>query len=209
MTAWVAGQALRRLGKLVDTLIVVTSDNGGLLEATSNLPLRAGKGSLYEGGVRVPLIASWPGRIAAGRVSPEPVSGVDLYPTIAEAAGGKARPGETDGRSLLPLLLDGDQPSPERDLIWYYPQYSPQYQQPGAALRRGRHKLIEHYDPPAVELGDLEADPGERRDLAAELPATAAELRTRLRAWIEAHVSIRHRPNPNYDPALAASEKIG
>ncbi|MBI1356934.1 MAG: sulfatase-like hydrolase/transferase [Acidobacteria bacterium] len=201
-------QALERLGKRENTLIVATSDNGGLLESTRNRPLREGKGSLYEGGVRVPLIVCWPNGFAGGAVSHEPVSGVDLYPTIAEAAGERARPGAVEGRSLLPALRDPAAAQPERDLLWYYPQYSPQFQRPGAALRRGRWKLIEHYDPPAVELYDLADDLGETRDLAASQPEKAAELLARLRGWIDEHVSIRHRLNPKYDPALAAQEKL-
>ena len=197
---------VERLGLRDDTLIVFTSDNGGEQAATRNAPLREGKGYLYEGGVRVPLIVSLPGRVRAGAVSDAPVSGVDIYPTIAELAGERARPGETQGRSLAPLLeADGDFPA--RDLYWYYPHYSPQAKQPGAALRSGRFKLIEHYDPPGVELYDLENDIGESRNLAKERPGRTAELQRRLQQWIEVNVPIRHRLNPAYDPQVAATER--
>ncbi len=198
--------ALERLGLRGDTLVVFTSDNGGEQAATRNAPLREGKGHLYEGGVRVPLIVSLPGRVRAGAVSDAPVSGVDLYPTIVEAAGAQARPGETQGRSLMPLLESGGG-FPARDLCWYYPHYSPQAKRPGAALRSGRFKLIEHYDPPEVELYDLENDIGESRNMAVENPEKTTELQGRLRQWIAANVPIRHRLNPDYDPQAAAAEQ--
>ncbi len=197
---------VERLGLRGDTAIVFTSDNGGEQAATRNAPLREGKGHLYEGGIRVPLIVSLPGRGRAGAVSDVPVSLADLYPTIAEWAGGQARPGETQGRSLTPLLEAGGG-FPARDLYWYYPHYSPQARRPGAAVRSGRFKLIEHYDPPGIELYDLENDIGEARNLAAEKPGKTAELRGKLRQWIEENVPIRHRLNPAYDPQLAATER--
>ncbi len=197
---------LDELGLREDTVIVFASDNGGLQLVTRNVPLREGKGFLYEGGIRTPLIVSWPGRIPGGRVSAEPVTGADIYPTIAALAGPTAEPGETDGRSLAPLLFDPDSEQPERSLYWYYPHYSPQSRQPGAAVRRGRYKLIEHYDPPAAELYDLEADIGETRDLAKERPELVAELRADLQGWIDDHVAIPHRLNPKYDPELAKQE---
>lgn len=197
---------LERLGLRKETLIIFTSDNGGAQVATRNRPLREGKGYLYEGGIRVPLIAVWPGRIKPNRVSAQPVTGADLYPTFAELAGDSARPGSCDGRSLAPLLFgEGNWPE-ERDLYWYYPQYSPQAEEPGAAIRRGRYKLIEHYDPPGVELYDLETDIAETRDLSETEPARTAELRERLRRWVKEHVAIPHHLNPMYDPVLAAKE---
>ncbi len=198
--------AVERLGLRDDTVIVFTSDNGGEQAATRNAPLHEGKGHLYEGGIRVPLIVSLPGRGRAGAVSDTPVSLADLYPTIAELAGGQARPGATQGRSLTPLL-DGGGGFPARDLYWYYPHYSPQAKRPGAALRSGRFKLIEHYDPPAVELYDIENDIGESRNLAEEDPRRAAEMQDKLSRWIEGNVPIRHRMNPDYDPRIAATER--
>ncbi|MDA1234199.1 MAG: sulfatase [Acidobacteria bacterium] len=197
---------LERFGLGDDTVVIFTSDNGGAQAATRNAPLREGKGYLYEGGIRVPLIVSWPGQVEPNATSDAPVSGADLYPTIAEIAGELATPGQTDGRSLIPLL-EGRQDGPGRDLYWYYPHYSPQAKQPGAAIRSGKYKLIEHYDPPSVELYDLESDIAEQTNLAERDPANASELLDRLRAWIENSVLIRHRVNPNYDPELAADER--
>lgn len=195
-----------RLGLREDTVIVFTSDNGGEQAATRNEPLREGKGFLYEGGIRVPLIVSWPGRFAPGRVVEQPVVGVDLYPTMAELAGDAARPGAVEGRSLTPLLFSTGE-LPERELYWYYPHYSPQAHQPGAAIRSSRYKLIEHYEPPSVELYDLASDIGEARDLSKQQPKRAAELKQRLHHWIENTVKIRHHINPNYDPELAPTER--
>ena len=199
--------AVERLGLRGDTAVVFTSDNGGEQAATRNAPLREGKGHLYEGGIRVPLIVSLPGRARAGAVSDTPVSLADLYPTIAALAGGRARPGATQGRSLTPLLEEDGGGFPARDLYWYYPHYSPQAKRPGAAVRSDRFKLIEHYDPPGIELYDLENDIGESRNLAGEKPEKTAELRAKLQQWIAANVPIRHRLNPAYDPQIAATER--
>jgi arylsulfatase A len=198
--------ALDQLDLRQDTVIIVTSDNGGMKRATRNKPLREGKGYLYEGGIRVPLIISWAGRIEPGQICAEPVAGVDVYPTVTELAGASAGPGPLDGRSLTSLLFQRGGWPAERNLYWYYPHYNAQSEQPGAAIRQGRYKLIERYDPPAVELYDLEADISETRDLSATEPGKTAELRERLQRWIETNVKIKHRLNPKYDPALAASE---
>lgn len=197
---------LEELGLRENTVILFASDNGGLQEVTRNVPLREGKGFLYEGGIRTPFIVSWLGRIPGGRISEEPVTGADIYPTVAELAGDAAKPGKTDGRSLAALLLDPDSEQAERSLYWYYPHYSPQARRPGAAVRRGRYKLIEHYDPSTVELYDLEADISETRDLSASQPELAAELRADLQRWVDDHVAIPHRLNPDYDPELAKQE---
>ena len=117
--------AVERLGLRGDTAVVFTSDNGGEQAATRNAPLREGKGHLYEGGIRVPLIVSLPGRARAGAVSHTPVSLADLYPTIAALAGGRARPGATQGRSLTPLLEEDGGGFPARDLYWYYHALQP------------------------------------------------------------------------------------
>ncbi len=198
--------AVERLGLRGDTVIVFTSDNGGEQTATRNAPLREGKGHLYEGGIRVPLIVSLPGRVRAGTVSDTPVSIADIYPTITELAGDQARPGETHGHSLTPLLEAGGDFS-ARDLYWYYPHYSPQAKQPGAVVRSGRFKLIEHYDPPGIELYDLEKDIGESCNLAKENPEKIADLQNKLWQWIEENVTIRHSLNPAYEPKIAATEQ--
>lgn len=196
---------VERLGLRGDTVILFTSDNGGTQAATRNTPLREGKGYLYEGGIRVPLIVSLPDRTQAGATSDTPVSGTDIYPTIAALAGGRTRPGKTDGHSLKALLETGGD-LPLRDLYWYYPHYSPQAKQPGAAIRSGNFKLIEHYDPPGIELYNLENDIGESLDLSAENKEKTEEMLSKLRQWIDENVSIRHRANVHYDPQLAATE---
>jgi arylsulfatase A-like enzyme len=192
--------ALDELGLAENTVVIFSSDNGGLSSSTRNRPLREGKGYLYEGGVRVPLIVRWPGRVRAASVSDEPVMGTDLYPTIVELAGDRARPGATvDGRSLLPLL-SGQAATFDRDLYWYYPHYSPQAQKPGAAIRSGFYKLIEHYDPPVVELYNLETDLGEQENLARREPDVTERLLTRLHRLLAEAGTKMHRPNPNYRP---------
>ena len=132
---------LDELGLSDDTIVCFTSDNGGLSTSegrpTSNLPLRGMKHNLYEGGIRVPTIVRWPGRIAAGSTSDLPATGADVFPTITAAAGGVARiPEELDGVSLLPELT-GEGKVATRDLFWYYPHFSPQGSDPGA----GGHRL--------------------------------------------------------------------
>ena len=177
------------------TAVVLASDNGGLDSVTSNAPLRAGKGHLYEGGIRVPLIVRWPGYGSPGSVVNTPVTNADLFPFIAEIGGlAPSSFDHLDGRSLSPLI-DGGAWAP-RDLIWYYPHYSPQARAPGAAILSGGHKLVEFYDPRRVELYRLADDLGESEDLALREPALAESLSSKLNTWIEANVPIRHRPNP-------------
>ncbi len=192
------GRILDRLqaaGAVDRTVFILASDNGGLASVTSNAPLRAGKGHLYEGGIRVPLIVRWPGHGNPGSVVRTPVTNADLFPFIAEVAGlAPSSFDHLDGRSLSPLIDGG--PWAPRDLVWYYPHYSPQAQSPGAAILSGGNKLIEFYDPPRVELYRLEDDLGESDDLAGREAGTAERLRVKLNAWIEANVPLRHRPNP-------------
>ena len=188
--------ALDRLELAGNTLVLFTSDNGGLADVTDNRPLRAGKGFLYEGGVRGPLLARWPGKARAGETSAVPVIGTDVFATIAEAAGAKGG-SAADSRSLVPLLT-GEADSLAGDLYWYYPHYSPQAKQPGAAIRSGGWKLIEHYDPAKVELFDLAADPGESRDLAASRPEVRGRLLEKLRAALAEAGTKMHTPNPAF-----------
>ncbi len=190
---------LEQLGLEGRTVVIVASDNGGLASVTDNAPLRAGKGHLYEGGIRVPLIVRWPGRGTPGDVIDTAVTNADLYPLVTAAAGlaPDSYPAP-DGRDLG-LLIDGGEWEP-RDLVWYYPHYSPQARSPGAAILSGGYKLIEFYDPPGVELYHLDEDLGESTDLAASMPARAEKLRARLRAWIDENVPIQHTPNPLYEP---------
>ena len=185
---------LDALDLTTNTIVVFFSDNGGLSTAegspTSNLPLRGGKGWLYEGGIREPMIVRWPAVAAAGGMTAAPVISTDFYPTLLEAAGVDLRPGiEIDGSSFLDLLRGGEAgenavaAASERDLFWHYPHYANQGGFPGGAIARGRYKLIERYEDGRVHLYDLEVDIGERNDLAAEEPERVAEMRARLHAW--------------------------
>ena len=192
--------ALDALGLADRTVVILTSDNGGLEPATDNAPLRAGKGHLYEGGIRVPLIVRWPGRAEPGAVVERPVTAADLYPFLTHVAGlDPERFPVPDGRNLAALLEAGTQAWEPRDLIWYYPHYSPQARRPGAAILTGGYKLIEFYDPPAVELYRLADDLGEERDLAERMPELAAELQGKLNSWLAANAPIRHGPNPRQE----------
>lgn len=200
---------LRELSLLEDTLIIFTSDNGGLdveegpnTPATSNAPLRAGKGRLYEGGIRVPLIVHWPAAVKPGAACGAPVTGADLFATVAEAAGLRQTTG-VDGVSLLPLLR-GACAGAGRALFWHYPHYSNQGGRPGGAVRLGQYKLIESYEDGRVELYDLARDPGETRDLAAERPRRVLHLKRALRRWRERVGAQTMRPNPDYEGAAKA-----
>ncbi len=180
-------QALKDLELEENTVVFFTSDNGGLSTSegspTSNLPLRGGKGWLYEGGIREPYLVKWPGVTRPGSTSAVPVTSVDYYPTILEMAGVPARPEQhKDGVSLVPLLKGtGDL---DRDAIfWHYPHYSNQGGFPGGAVRMGNYKLIERYEDGRVHLYNLADDIGERADLAEQLPEKVGSMRERLHAW--------------------------
>ncbi|HWB97087.1 MAG TPA: sulfatase-like hydrolase/transferase, partial [Bryobacteraceae bacterium] len=201
---------LDELGIADRTAVFVNSDNGGLLyegarrdNVTSNRPLRAGKGHLYEGGIREPLIVRWPGVTKPGSTCHVPVSSVDYFPTIREIAGAGAGGGPpVDGVSLLPLLRGGRKLGREA-LYWHYPHYSNQGGPPGGAIREGDWKLIEFYEDGHLELYNLARDLGERTNLAAREPRKAAELHARLKRWRESVHASMPAPNPNYDPAKA------
>jgi arylsulfatase A len=182
---------LDRLGLSQNTVVIFYSDNGGLEALQSQAPLRAGKSTLYEGGIRVPLAIRWPGVVRPGGSTDEPVNTEDLFCTIMEIAGVPYRKDYADGVSLLPLLR-GTARTLERDaLYWHYPHYHHFGGRPSSAIRRGSLKLIEWHEGailgrgPAVELFDVVADPGESNDLAPAQPATARSLQAELRAWRE------------------------
>ena len=186
------GQVLQKLddlGLAKNTLVIFTSDNGGLSTAegspTSNAPLRAGKGWLYEGGIREPLIVRWPGVVRTGATTANLACSIDFYPTILEAAGVKeAQPPLLDGVSLVPSLKSHDRVE-IRTLFWHYPHYSNQGGRPSGAILVGRTKLIENYENGRLELFNVATDPGEQRDLAAD-PAheqTKRSLHESLVKW--------------------------
>ena len=194
--------ALDRLDLDEDTIVVFFSDNGGLSTSeghpTSNLPLRAGKGWLYEGGIREPCVLRWPGKLAPGSVSDLPVQSVDLLPTLAAATGVPLPEGVTmDGVNLLPALRDGEA-LPPRDLFWHYPHWGNQGGTPGGALRSGPWKWVERFGPDGIqgELYHLVEDPGEAIDRSSTEPERAAAMGARLARW-RAEVDARMpRPNP-------------
>lgn len=199
---------LEELGIADHTVVVFTSDNGGLsvkegpnTPATSNAPLRAGKGHVYEGGIRVPLVVKWPSVTRPGSTCSVPVSSQDFYPTFLEIAGAKGDPNHVvDGESLVPLLRGTG--GLKRDaLYWHYPHYSNQGGKPAGAVRQSDWKLIELYENGAVELYNLKEDIGEKTDLSKQQPERAAELRKKLDDWRKAVSAQMPERNPAYDPS--------
>lgn len=195
---------LDRLGLAGRTIVIFTSDNGGLATvegpktpATINAPLREGKGWLYEGGLRVPLIVRWPGRIATG-VEETPVWSADLFATVTELSRSKDDE-PRDGVSLASLLTAGRALAP-RTLYWHYPHYSNQGGRPGGAVRDADWKLIEHDETGRRELFDLGRDAKESTNLADKQPRKVEELAAKLSAWRKAVDAQMPTPNPDYSP---------
>lgn len=186
------GRVLAKLDELglgQDTLVVFTADNGGLSTSegapTSNLPLRTGKGWVYEGGIRVPWIVRMPG-VKGGATSDVPVMTPDIFATAVEFAGAEGKlPGglkTVDGKSLLPVLKGGAAPAREA-LYWHFPHYGNQGGFPGGAIRMGDWKLVENYEDGSVELYNLKRDEGEKTDLAAKETERVNAMRAKLHAW--------------------------
>lgn len=197
-------QALDEAGVADRTLVVFTSDNGGLVlgrpPVTSNAPLRAGKGSSYEGGVRVPLFIRWPGVARPGSESDEPVITMDLCATILEATDAAPPARAQDGVSLLPLLRDPAARLDRAALFWHYPHYHPGGATPYAAIRAGEWKLVQRFESGRNELFNLRADPGETTDLAALHPDRVMELARRLFDWQNAVRAQWPVYNPAHEP---------
>lgn len=200
-------ECLDRLDLAERTVIFLTSDNGGLVlpacqkrPVTHNIGIRAGKGSAYEGGVRVPWIVRWPGVVAPGSLCHEPVISIDAYPTILEITGVADAEGHIcDGVSLVPLLKQQGN-FPKRALYWHYPHYHPGGATPYSAVRDGDWKLIEFFEDHHVELYNLKDDPQESQDLASQLPEKAESLRRQLHRWREEVGAQLPTPNPDYQP---------
>jgi arylsulfatase A-like enzyme len=193
---------LEEHGLADDTLVVFTSDNGGLSSSegspTCNAPLAEGKGWLYEGGVREPLLVRWPGQIAAGSTCAEPVTSPDFYPTILEALGLPLLPKQhVDGVSFLPALRG--EPFTRGPVYWHYPHYSNQGGTPGCAIRNGQWKLIQFFEYGNRELFDLEKEPEEDRNLAQRLPEKTEELATQLADWLRDVDARIPPPNPDWE----------
>lgn len=216
---------LDRLGLRDNTIVIFFSDNGGMSAAnyfkpdrkiaaknldkafsTSNLPLRGGKGWLYEGGIREPLIISWKGtKLKKGSVSDIPVISTDFYPTLIELAG-ITSPSQMhlDGVSIAPVLENSGKTKElkSRALYWHFPQYSNHGQQsPGGAIRLGDYKLLEYYENCRVQLFDLRKDPGELHDLSEEMPQKTEQLKKMLDDWRIVINANMPYANPGYDPS--------
>lgn len=196
--------ALERTGRADDTIVIVTSDNGGLATAegspTCNAPLVEGKGWMYDGGVRVPLLVRWPGVVAAGTVSDEPVTSPDFYPTLLEVARLPARPEQhADGISVLPTLQG--RPFDRGPIFWHYPHYANQGGSPAAAVRHGDWKLVEFFEGERVELYNVRADLSEAHDLAGanEYAGIRERLHRTLTTWLH-EVGARRPPANPYQP---------
>jgi uncharacterized sulfatase len=209
------GRLLKKLDALdlaENTIVIFFSDNGGLRQAyggysgpkqivSTNAPLRDEKGTLYEGGIREPLIVRWPGVIEPGSECDVPATSVDFYPTFLEIVGAKASPDQPlDGESILPLLKQTG--TLGRDAIyWHYPHYH--HSRPAGAIREGNYKLIEFYEDGRLELYDLANDISEKKNLATEMPQKAARLQQKLARWRRSVDAKMPTANPDYDPARA------
>ncbi|MHC4994711.1 MAG: sulfatase [Planctomycetota bacterium] len=197
-----------------NTMVVFTSDNGGLYrrydyrahaddDVSSLAPLKGEKGSLHEGGIRVPLIVKYPDVVEPGTVCDEPAISYDFYPTFVAAAGGKLPETQTiDGQSLLPLFENHEARLPRTALHWHYPHYH--HDRPASAIRERDWKLIEYLDGSGdTELYHLANDLGEERNLIVERKGKAADLRKKLQSWRSEVIARMPIPNPHYDPERA------
>ncbi len=228
-------ETLDQLGLAERTIVTFTSDNGGLHVPegphrliTHNGPYRAGKGFLYEGGLRVPLIVRWPGRMPADKVIHEPMIHTDWVPTLLELLG-LPIPKDLDGQSMAQLLCPregdvsagpshpsqpacsgqmapapgvGDSALTGRLLFWHMPHYTNQGGRPTGAVRLGPWKLIQQYETGQLELYNLDQDPSETQNLADKMPELAHRLRQALEQWRQTIGAQENQPNPNFDPAL-------
>jgi arylsulfatase A-like enzyme len=202
---------LEKNGLTEKTIVVFMSDNGGLSTAeghpTSNLPLRAGKGWPYEGGVREPMIVVAPGVTKPDTTCDSPVISTDFYPTLLQLAGQALKPEQhLDGVSFLPLLK-GESSARGQPLFWHYPHYSNQGGPPCTTIRDGDWKLIEWHEDGALELYNISQDIGEKNNLAAAQPDKAKELHAKLIAWRKEVGALMPTPNPNFDPKRPSHRK--
>ena len=217
---------LDELGVADNTIVIFFSDNGGMSAgnfgnpdrvinpdrldyaySTSNLPLRGGKGWLYEGGIREPMLVKWPGHSKAGLVCDDPVISCDFLPSVVEMTGVAADGATFDGQSFAPLLK-GESKLNRDGIYWHFPHYSNHgMQSPGGAIRAGDYKLLEYFENGTVQLFNLREDIGEQTDLARVQPQKAAELKAKLHAWRKRVGAKMMAPNPDYvgnsDPTSA------
>ena len=210
---------LDRLGLKDNTLVLFTSDNGGVVNKETQF--RANKGSYFEGGIRVPFFISWPARVKAGTKCDTPIIGLDFYPTFLEAAGIEKPAGKIlDGVSIMPLLSESGQ-FKERALFWHFPIYLQKSSikaddfhdvhfrtRPGSAMRFGKWKFHEYFEDGRFELYDLDADIGERKNLADSMPEKVKQLKEMLYAWrAEVNAPVPTELNPEYDPTAKPTPK--
>ena len=198
---------LQKLGLSDNTIVIFMSDNGGLSTLkgrkwapTSNEPLRSGKGWLYEGGIREPLIIKWPHKVKPGSVCDEPVISMDFYPTILDMCALPLKPEQhKDGLSLVPLLLEKKNYHERKELLWHFPHYHGSGDTPCSAIRIGNYKLIKYYEGPVLELYDLNNDPYEKENIAQKFPQKTEELHRELRnRLIAQNANIPKGKNSDY-----------
>lgn len=210
-----AGKVMNKLEELgldKNTIVVFTSDNGGLSTAegwpTSNAPLRGGKGWMYEGGIREPLLVRWPGVTKPGSVVTVPVISPDFYKTFLNASGAQAPANQPlDGIDLKPIL-QGENVVP-RAIFWEYPHYGNQGGAPAAAVRQGDWKLIQWFESDKFELYNLSKDIGETANLAAREPRRVQKMRALLRDWRKQVGAKQPTINPGYEPDKPNSRMTG
>ncbi len=212
---WNIGRIIEKLkqsGLDDNTLVIFTSDNGGLSTAegspTVNGPLRAGKGWLYEGGVRVPLIIYWKGKTTAGLTSNLPVNTADFFPTIAKAINKKYKKYKNiDGEDIFQMLAKPGKYQ-NRNLFWHYPHYSNQGGKPGSSILEGNYKLIYNYEDDSIELYDITNDISEKKNIASANKETVNRLKRKLLNWLQENNALKPNKNPGYNPsAKVASTK--
>ena len=210
---------INELGIAKDTAVIFFSDNGGYGPATSMAPLKGYKGTYYEGGIREPFFIHWPGHVAPGTTSSEPIIGVDLYPTLLAMTGAKAPKNHIlDGENLVPLFTGAKKSLDRKAIYWHFPAYLQSYQRfdeqpdplfrarPCSVVRAGKWKLIHYFEDDRVELFDLLADLGENQNRAKQHPDKVRELRALLDSWRTAtNAPIPDTPNPAYN---AQAEKV-
>jgi len=201
-----------------NTLVIFTSDNGGIRAISSQEPLRAGKGSYYEGGTRVPMVMKWPGKIKPDTNSRTRITNLDIYPTLQKILNAPKGDLQLDGVDLSPLFNGGE--IKERDLVWHFPIYLQAYNKqlddgrdplfrtrPGTTIISANWKLHKYYEDGGLELFDLLNDPGERKDLSETNPKKTAELHNKLEKWIKDYdAPIPTELNLAYDAAFEKSE---
>lgn len=200
---------LERLGLDENTLVIFTSDNGGVTSgdsySSSQLPLRGGKGHQWEGGIRVPAIMYYKG-CNAGSVCDVPIIGTDFYPTILDYAGLDMQPQQhKDGISIMPIVKDNF--CPERSLFWHYPHYGNQGGEPSSIIRKGDWKLIYYYESEHSELYNLAMDISESEPLNAQYPDKVEELEKELKIWLDEVNARKPLADPQYDPKKEAAVK--